>query len=89
MKLPDATLQNFPPERRWQQVQGALDQARPQQGDHLVSIGGLDHEGERTSIWVDLPNAMHLLHLLTKVQHATGAPYQMTRPAPTKPHSSD
>ena len=86
IKLPNPNLQNYPPERRWQQVKGAADSARPDhQPGHLVSIGGLDHAGEWTSIWTDLPNAMYLLHILLQVQRATGVPVVTNEPGPMLP----
>ena len=56
-----AFLFNFPPENRWEKVEGVMLQPGPSDGGALVSISGRDHKGEPAQLWVNLPNAMYLL----------------------------
>jgi hypothetical protein len=82
-----AFLSNFPPEKRWDGIMGVLFQDRPELGDSLVSITGRDHKGEYTTIWVDLPNAMYLMAMLSGIQRDTKANVPLTEPGSTKPHT--
>jgi hypothetical protein len=83
-----AFLSNFPPDKRWQKVEGILVQDRPDQGDTLVSISGRDHKGEEARFWVDLPNAMYLFAMLRQFQHEARADVPLEQPGTTKPHPS-
>jgi hypothetical protein len=69
------SLLNFPPERRWEKVEGVVIRQRSKADDHpLISIVGRDHKGaEVVGFWTDLPNAMHLLKMLEDVQLQTRA----------------
>jgi hypothetical protein len=81
------SLGNFPPNRRWQRVEGIVHQPRSKPGaKDLVSIGGRDHRGEEVSFWTDLPNAMYLLNMLTQIQRETGARVPSTLPDIAEPY---
>lgn len=84
-----AFLDNFPPEHRWQTIEGLLVEDRSALGDTLVSIQGRDHNGDDCRLWVDLPNAMYLLGFLQAVQRDTGASIPQHQPGMSQPHPSD
>lgn len=84
-----AFLFNFPPENRWEKVEGVMLQPGPSDGGALVSISGRDHKGEPAQLWVNLPNAMYLLAMLAQRQNKTNAPIPSEQPGTTKPHPSD
>jgi len=82
-----AFLANFPPELRWEKVEGVMSQGESTPADSLVSISGLDHKGEYVKFWVNIPNAMYLLNLLAQLQQQTGAAVPSEQPGVTNPHS--
>jgi hypothetical protein len=80
-------LANFPPEQRWETVQGAgIQGALSKDGHLLVSIQGRDHTGAMTAIWTDLPNAMYLMNLLYNLQRQLGAVVPSDTPPACKPY---
>jgi hypothetical protein len=83
-----AFLSNFPPDKRWERITGLQLQDRSEQKETLVSIAGNDHEGEYTTIWIDLPNAMYLLGFLAQIQRETRAAVPNEQPGNTNPHPS-
>ena len=84
-----AFISNFPPENRWEKIEGVFSQHRLSVGDNLVSISGRDHKGDPAQLWVDLPNATYLLALLAQLQAKVNAPVPSEQPGKTKPHPSD
>lgn len=81
-----AHLANFPPEERWERVEGALYQPRSRpDAPPLVSINGRDHTGAEVRFWTDLPNAMHLLHHLAQIQRSTHAQVPSNPPPACEP----
>jgi hypothetical protein len=83
-----AFLTNFPPEARWSVVQGLLISHEPSRNpDQLVSIGGRDHKGEETAIWMSRDNALYLLQMLYSWARDHKLEPVTQEPAPTKPHT--
>jgi hypothetical protein len=69
------SLAYFPPEKRWERLEGIVVRQRSSADDPpLVSIVGRDQKGtEIIGFWTDLPNAMYLLNLLENVRRQTAA----------------
>lgn len=81
-------LSNFPPDLRWERVEGLLFQEGSTPEDSLVGIGGRDHRGEEVRFWTNLPNAMYLMNLLYQIQRQLNADVPSS-PSPCKPHSEE
>jgi hypothetical protein len=80
------SLRQFPPERRWETVEGALLQPRSKRDSlPLVSIAGRDHKGAEVTFWIDPPNAMYLLNFLAHIQRETGATVPSAPPKASEP----
>lgn len=79
-------LANFPPERRWEAVEGASFQPLSTHEGGVLSISGRDHTGAEVKIWTNLPNAMYLLNMLANIQKDIRAPVPSTPPVACKPY---
>ena len=82
----DQFLRNFPPENRWERVEGVLIQSRQSPEGDLISVNGRDHKGEVVEFWTDLPNAMYLMSLLANIQSRSRADVPSAAPDSCKPH---
>lgn len=86
----NAQLSNFPPDKRWQKVDGVLFQQRTNLQDAaLLSISGRDHTGAEVRFWTDLPNAMYLLNFLTQIQKQSSANVPSNPPDACKPYDGN
>lgn len=81
-----ARLANFPPNKRWAKVSGIIF-FQPQGSEPpLVAIGGCDHKGEVVKFWTDLPNAMYLMNLLSRLQQDRHCSVPSRPPARCEPY---
>lgn len=81
-------LGNFPAERRWSQVTGLLFQHQPQYNPSpLVSIGALDQQGQPTTVWMSLDNAVYLATQVMTIARQQGVGPRSSPADPTPPHS--
>ena len=61
-------LANFPPEKRWEAVEGVYFQPLSTHHGGVLFVSGRDHTGASVKFWTDLPNAMYLLNMLAQIQ---------------------
>ena len=79
-------LANFPPDKRWETVEGIYFQPLSSHEGGVLAIGGRDHTGAEVRFWTNLPNAMYLLNMLAQFQKDTLAQVPSNPPAACKPY---
>ena len=81
-----AFLTNFPPEGRVSNIEGVHFQLSAYRPDALIALNARDHSGEFLRLWLDVPNAMYLMALLSTLQKTKNIPVPTEQPPPTKAH---
>jgi hypothetical protein len=79
-------LANFPPEKRWEAVEGAYFQPLSSHEGGVLFVSGRDHTGAEVKFWTNLPNAMYLLNMLAQIQKDVRAQVPSNPPAACKPY---
>jgi len=72
----------FPTKNRWDSVTGVMYKPKDTPEQSLIGVTGRNHRGELVEFWTNLPNAMFLMNMLTKVWDQTRTDVPSSQPAP-------